>query len=412
MRVRFYVLSAAVLICFSWYGYAADSPQFRGPNRDGVFLDTGLMQAWPSEGPPLEWVTQGLGTGYASASIAGERIYVPGAVDGNQGCLFILDSSGTILSTIPYGQETEDSQAPGPRSTPTIDGDRAYLVSGLGVLTCFDLAGTKVAWQVDMLQRFGGQNITWTIAESPLVDGQNVICTPGGPDAAVAALNKVTGETVWTSKGLSDLSAYCSPDVIEHGGRRIVVTMTAKYVVGVEAGNGLLLWTHPHETEYDIHGVTPVFANGMLYYTAGYKSGGGMLELAADGASITPRWTDKTLDCQHHGVVLLDGYIYGTSHGSGAGLVCLELSSGEVMWSSNEITQGATVCADGMLYIYEGPKRGVVSLVKASPAGFEKAGMVSVNEGTGKHWAHPSIAGGRLYIRRGDALIAYSIAAK
>jgi outer membrane protein assembly factor BamB len=390
---------------------AADSPQFRGPNRDGKFPETGLMKAWPEGGPPIAWVAKGVGKGYASASVVGDTIYVPGTLDDNQGYVFVFDLEGTMKGKIRYGEETQDKQAPGSRSTPTIEEDRMYLISGLGVVSCIKLPEGSILWQVDTLARFNGKNIQWSIAESPLIEGNTVLCSPGGPDASVAALDKMTGETVWTSKGLSEPSAYCSPDVIVHNGRRIVVTMTAKLVVGLDAKTGEVLWTHPHETDYDIHAVTPVYADGMLYYTAGYKSGGGMLQLSEDGSSVAPKWTDKNLDCQHHGVVLLDGYIYGTAHGSGKGMVCLELESGKMMWNTREVRQGVTVFADGLFYVYEGPKRGIVHLIEASPKGYELKGAITITEGEGtdKHWAHPTIAGGRLYVRHGDALIAYDV---
>ena len=388
---------------------AADSPQFRGPNRDGQFPATGLLKEWPEGGPPVAWVARGIGAGYASPSIVGDTIYVPGTLPGNQGALFVLDLEGNILSSHPYGPETTDNQAPGPRSTPTIDGDRLYLISGLGVVTCFQLPDCTILWQVDMMERFNGQMITWTIAESPLIDGDNLICTPGGPDASVVALDKMTGETVWTSTGLSEASAYCSPDVFEIGGRRLIVTMTAKAVVGIDAETGEVLWTHFHETSYDIHAVTPVLSGRMLYYTSGYGSGGGMLLLSEDGSSVTPQWRDENLDCQHHGVVLLDGYIYGTGHRN-RNLMCLELATGRLVWRAREIRQAVVVYADGMLYVYEGPQEGVVSLVRATPEGFYRTGMFQVTEGDGRHWTHPVVSGGHLYIRYGNALTAYNIA--
>ena len=390
---------------------AADSPQFRGPNRDGKFPETGLLQAWPEGGPPLAWRIDGLGEGYASVSVVGGTLYVPGMLNGNEGYLHALAPDGTTRWKVRYGEETEDRQAPGSRSTPTVDGDRIYLMSGLGVLYCLSAEDGAPVWNVDVLKRFDGKNIQWSIAESVLVDAQRVYCTPGGPDASVVALDKMTGDTIWTSKGLSDVSAYCSLDIFEHGGRRLLVTMTAQYVVGIDADTGEVLWTHEHPTRYDIHAVTPVYQDGMLYYTAGYKSGGGMLKLSADGFGITPAWRDKNLDCQHHGVVLKDGYIYGTAHQLGRELLCLELATGNVMWRTGEIRQGVVVYADGMLYVYEGPSAGVVSLVKATPDGFERTGSFEIEEGKAKHWAHPTIANGRLYMRRGGLLFAYDISA-
>ncbi|HOD49725.1 MAG TPA: PQQ-binding-like beta-propeller repeat protein [Candidatus Hydrogenedentes bacterium] len=406
-------VAVSILICAVIAGAAAaaDSPQFRGPNRDGKFPETGLLKEWPENGPPVLWVANGIGEGYASPSIVGDTLYVPGMLEGEQGYLFVLDLAGNIKSKHAYGPETLTKQAPGPRSTPTIDGDRLYLISGLGVVTCFKLPECGILWQVDMMKRFNGQVVAWAIAESPLIDGENLICTPGGPDASIAALNKMTGQTVWTSKGWSEPSAYCSPALFEVGGHRIIVTMTAKSVVGLDAATGALLWSHTHETDYDIHAVTPVLEGRMLYYTGGYGSGGGMLLLSEDGSSVTPQWADKNLDCQHHGVVLLDGYIYGTGH-KNQNLMCLQLQTGKLMWEAKEVRQGALVYADGMLYVYEGPGGGAVSLVKAAPEGFSRTGVFEVTQGGGNHWAHPVISGGRLYIRHGDVLIAYDIAAK
>jgi len=404
---------AFVLTCLVTAGtaMAADSPQFRGPNRDGKFLDTSLLETWPGGGPPVAWTATGLGAGYSSVSVVGDTIYAAGMLSGSQGYIFMLDLDGTELDRFPYGQETTTSNAPGARSTPTIEGDRLYIMSGLGVVRCFRISTRTELWAVDTRSVFGGATIGWDIAESLLIDGDNLICTPGGPNASVVALDKMDGSTVWTSTGLSEASAYCSPILINHNGNRIIVTMTATSVVGIDADTGTVLWTHPHPTSSNVHAVTPVYADGVLYYTAGYGSGGGMLQLSADGSSFTVGWTDTTyLDCMHHGVVLHDGYIYGTSHNLGNRLVCLELATGDVAWTSSAITQGVVVYADGMLYVYEGPSAGVVSLVEATPAGFNRTGQFTVTQGNTNHWAHPTIANGRLYVQHGHTLIAYDIA--
>ena len=390
---------------------AADSPQFRGPNRDGKFLDTSLLESWPGGGPTVAWTATGLGRGYSSVSVVGDTIYVAGMLGTNEGYIFMLDLDGTELDRFPYGEETQDSNAPGARSTPTIEGDQLYIMSGLGVVRCFQISTRTELWAVDTRSVFGGAAISWDIAESLLIDGDNLICTPGGPNASVVALDKMDGSTVWTTTGLSEASAYCSPILINHNGNRIIVTMTATSVVGIDPDDGAVLWTHSHPTSSNVHAVTPVYADGMLYYTAGYGSGGGMLELSPDGSSFTARWTDTTyLDCMHHGVVVHDGYIYGTSHQLGNRLVCLDLASGDFEWDAAEITQGVVVYADGMLYVYEGPSSGVVSLVEASPAGFQRRGQFTVTAGNTNHWAHPTIANGRPYIQHGHTLIAYDIA--
>ncbi|MBI3119738.1 MAG: PQQ-like beta-propeller repeat protein [Candidatus Hydrogenedentes bacterium] len=389
---------------------ADDSPQFRGPNRDGKYPEKGLLQAWPEGGPKLLWTADGIGLGYSSVSVAGDSIYVTGRGEDNIGRFYALGLDGAIKWSLEYGPETASGQGPAARSTPTIDGDRAYILSGPGLAMCIDLTKKAPLWSVNIVEEFKSLPTEWSLAESPLIDGNKVFYTPGGPDASVVALDKMTGDTIWTSKGLSEAAAYCTPNLIEHGGRRMVVTMTAKSVVALDPETGAILWTHEHPTKYDIHAVTPVYADGMIYYTAGYKSGGGMLQLASDGGSVTPKWSDMTLDCQHHGVVIVDGYVFGTSQ-TGKELVCLELATGKVMWETREVTQGNVVFADGMLYTYEGPQAGVVSLVKPSPAGFERAGQFTITEGAAEHWAHPTIANGVLYIRHGEKLFAYDVKA-
>ncbi len=397
------VIVFAAMICYG------ESPRFRGPAGDGHFAATGLLASWPESGPPVAWVAEGFGAGYSSVSVSGERLFVTGMDEDQQGRLYILDLQGNRTGRIVYGPETTDEQAPGPRSTPAIDGDRAYLVSGLGVVYALDIVNQKPLWQVDIFNRFGGENITWSLAESPLLEGNTIICTPGGHDGVVAALDKNTGETVWAMKELQDQASYCSPVIITHNGRRILVTMTATQVLGMDPATGSLLWHHEHRTEYDINAVSPVYGNGMLYCSSGYKSGGVALTLSDDGTAVIEAWTDKTLDCQHHGVVLVDGYIYGGSHRNT--FVCLELATGKVMWNEKKISQADTVYADGMLYVYEGPRKGMVSLVKPSPEGLDIRGQVAVTAGTEKHWAHPTIACGMLFIRHGNAVIAYNIKA-
>ncbi len=389
---------------------SAETPRFRGPEGDGKFVATGLLREWPEGGPSIAWVADGLGDGYSSAAVSDGVIYVSGMTPDQMGHLYVYDLEGNRTKQITYGPETQEDWAPGPRATPTIDGNRAYLLSGPGVLYAIDIEAGSVLWQVDILPRFNGENITWKLAESLLLDGDNIICTPGGTEGVVVALDKMTGETVWAMTELHDSASYCAPTVFTHNDRRILVTMTATNVLGMDADTGALLWHHGHTTDYDIHAVTPLYHEGVLYYTSGYGSGGGVLALSLDGEAVIEKWRDTSLDCQHHGVVLVDGYLYGTAHRR-PGMVCLELETGREMWQSRDVTQGNTVYADGMLYVYEGPRLGRVTLIKPSPEGLDVRGQLMVTEGTERHWPHPTIAHGMLLIRRGDALIAYDISA-
>lgn len=409
--VRSFVIAAGAIIATC--AVAGESPQFRGPNRDGVFYEEeGLLTSWPEGGPDKLWVATGIGRGYSSPSIAGGKIYVTGMREDEMGMLSILDLDGKLERTIEYGRETTERQAPGTRSTPTLDGDRAYFLSGLGVLYCIDLSAGEVKWSVNILERFPAKLPIWHIAESVLIDGDRVICTPGGVDGVLAALNKMTGETIWTTTGFEDTASYCSPTIFTHNGRRILTTATAATIVGADAETGKLLWAFAHKGPYDIHGVTPIYRDGHLYYVAGDGFGGGLLKLSEDGTSVAPVWENKSLDCLHSGVVLIDGYLYGTGYRSDAALECLDFNTGEVKWSTHEIQEGIVVYADGMLYVYEGPRKGQFSLVKAQSTGFERTGSFEVTDGgDDKHWAHPAISNSVLYIRHGDALIAYDLRA-
>jgi len=387
-----------------------DCPRFRGPEGDGVFSETGLLKKWPDGGPKLAWSVKGLGKGFCSATVAGGTVYVTGMDDQNQGYLYAFDLDGSQKWKTNYGPEMGKSgpARPGTRGTATIDGDRIFVMSSFGRIVTVDAAGGQVVKSVDMLERFGAKQATFGFAECVLVDGGKIICTPGGPDASLAALDKSTGETIWQTKDLSQPSGYCSPRLIRRGSQRFVLTMLEQSLVAVDPDTGKVLWQHEYPQRYGVQPNPPLYQDGMIYICSGATAGGQMLELAGDGLSVTPKWTDKTLDCQLHGVVLIDGYIYGTAQ-SKPDLVCLELKTGKVMWTTTDTGRGVVVSADGMLYVYS--EKGVMHLVKPDPKAFVPVSQFTVPEGTEDHWAHPTIADGRLYIRHGDALMVYEIKA-
>ena len=408
------ILAIIIGILLNIQVLAADWPQWRGPNRDGKSSETGLLKKWPEGGPKLLWSIEGLGTGFSTVSIADGLLYTTGMVN-REGILFAYDLQGNLKWKKSYGAEWRGS-SPGVRTTPTVDRDRVYVMSGNGRVVSFDAKTGEEKWAVDTLKRFDSKNIRWGISESVLIDGNNLMCTPGGKDATIVALDKMTGETVWTSKGLSEKSCYSSLILVERGGNRLVVNITENSVVGVDADTGKVLWVDKFE-EYQekpkaINPVTPVYYNGCVYATSGYDDGGAMLELSPDGSKVSRKWVDTTLDCHHGGVVIVDGYIYGANwkNNRDGNWVCLDWDSGKVMYEKEWICKGAITYADGMLYCYE-EKKGTVALVKASPEGFDIVSSFEVSKGTGKHWAHPVVCNGRLYIRHGDALMVYDIKA-
>ena len=411
MSHRSLYLRVAGLFLVGLTAFCADWPQWRGPARDGKSPETGLLQAWPEGGLTPLWVAEGLGEGYSAVTVANGVIYVTGMV-GEQGLgvLSAFDLAGTRLWRTPYGPEWNEGSYPGARSSATITGGRGYLLSGHGVAVCFDAQSGAVVWSRDVAQAFGGKAPRCGFAESLLVFENRAICTPGGPDASLVTLDKATGETVWTTKGFSEQSAYCSPILIERGGKPWIVTITAEHVIGIDAATGELAWKHPQDPDAEDpnHSVAPVFSDGCLYATSGHGDGGQMLAFADDGRSVEQRWTDATLNTLHGGLVCVDGYVYGTN--SRGKWVCLELRTGAVMWEERGVGRGSIAYADGMLYCYG--EKGAMGLVKATPEGYVETGRFEVTHGEGQHWAHPVIAGGGLYLRHGDTLGAYAIAKK
>jgi outer membrane protein assembly factor BamB len=412
MNKHGFVLTLMVTLCISAMTQAADSPRFRGPAADGVFPETGLLKQWPEGGPQLVWSVEGLGKGYSSAVVADNTVYVTGMDKEKQGVLFAYDINGSLKWKTPYGPEFERTgPAPsGTRGTPTIDKDRIILMTGLGKLIIFEADKGQILRTVDLVERFHAEKAKFGYAECVLVDGEKIICIPGAKDAAVVALEKNTGETLWQTKGLSQTSGYCSARLIQNNGQDLILAMLAQGVVALDPSNGKVLWQQDYPNRYGVQPNPPLYADGMVYVTSGGGTGGAMLSLADNDPNTTRKWTDKTLDCQMQGTVLVNGYIYGTAQSANKGLVCLDWNTGKVMWNAPQIKLGVVISADNMLYIYG--VDGKMSLVKADPQAFTLISQFPITAGTEEHRAHPTIAHGCLFIRHGDALMAYKIKAE
>jgi len=403
-------LIVASLTCAAPLARGADWPRFRGPNGDGKSAQTGLLKEWPAEGPTLLWSVEDLGFGYSSVSVVGDTLYTTGLV-GDQGNVYAYGVDGRLKWQAGYGKDWTGDH-PGSRTTPTVDGGLLYVMSGHGRVACFDVATEGEKWAVDTAQQFGAQQISWGITESLLIDGDNLLCTPGGKQAGIVALNKKTGDTVWACSELTDKSGYCTPILIERGDRSVLCTLTGVSFVGVDADTGKLLWRHERKVPYDIHAVSPVYADSMIYITSGYGGvRGAMYELSSDGATVQQKWTDGTLDTQHGGVILHEGHIYGASHKNKHGnWICINLASGQVTGEFKGVGDGSVTFAEGMLYCYG--QNSTVGLVAPSPTDFRLVSSFRITKGNREHWAHPVVANGRLYIRHGTALMAYDVGAK
>jgi len=389
---------------------SADWPQFHGPRRDNRSAETGLLKTWPEGGPKLLWTVRGLGHGFSTVAVADGLLYTTGNV-GQDTLITAMALNGKVAWRAKNGPAYERSH-PGTRSTPTIDGGRLYHENADGDVVCLDAKTGKPLWHVNILKRFKGRNIQWALAESLLIDGPNVICTPGGKEIGLAALNKATGETVWTCTGIGDKPGYCSPILVEYGGLRQIITMMAKSVVGVAAKDGRLLWQVAHVTPFDENIQTPTFHDGCVFFST-RTTGSKLVRLKVDGQTCSAEtvWANKAMDNQHGGVILLGRHLYGSNYSARPGpWVCLEVATGKRACAAAGIGRASFTFADGMLYALN-HQRGV-ALVRASPSGFETVSRFSIPDGgRGPSWAHPVVCGGRLYIRHSDLLFCYDVKA-
>ena len=383
--------------------------RFHGEDFTNISKEVGLLKEWPADGPPLLWRATGIGEGYSSVTLADGRIFTAGDID--QRCMVTaLDLDGRILWQADNGRAWTGDY-PGSRGTPTIDGPRVYHESAHGQVTCYEAASGRKVWSVNILERFQARNIQWALAESVLIDGDKLICCPGGPKTSIVALDKMTGETIWAAPSTGDSASYASPSIGVFKGRRIVFTMNAKAVIGVDADSGKLLFRYPHTTMYDVNALMPIYHEGCVFISTGYGSGSVLLELQEEGGevSVRRRWASKDLDNHHGGVILLDGYLYGSAHGGR--WVCLDWATGRASYSSSGVGKGSLTAAEGMLYVFS--ERGQVGLVPADPAEHRVVSRFRMpSGGSGPYWAHPVVCGGRLYLRHSDTLFAYDIREK
>ena len=386
---------------------AEDWPQFRGPQRDGKSAEKGLLRSWPEGGPKLMWSAEGVGKGFTHVSVAGGLVYVTGLVE-KEGVLRAYTTDGKLKWEARYGPEWFSSH-PGGRSIPTVHDGLVYVASGVGNVACFDAATGKQVWSVNVFERYEAPQVKWGWAESLLIDGERVICTPCGKKATMVALDRKTGKEAWASPPLEQRSGFCSPLLITHGQRRLIVTMTEQNVVAFAPEDGKVLWQHPYKNFRGNHCVTPIYSEGLLYVTSGYGKGAICLELAADGLSVKQLWEQPRQDPVHGQAVLVDGHVYAASHEKAAGKwSCVELKTGKLAWEDECVGKsGSVVFADGLLYCYS--ESGTIGLVRPTPAKCEIVSSFKVTLGDGPHWAHPTVANGRLYVRHGDVLMCYDV---
>ncbi len=406
------ILSVIVLsiVWISGVALAGDWPQWRGIKRDGLSTETGLLKQWPEAGPKLAWKATGLGAGFSTVSIAGDRIYTAGDIGDSSYILSLNLADGKVLWKTKLGK-TGGGPA-GPRGTPAVDGDLVYALGQHGDLVCVEAATGKEVWRKNLAKDFGGKFGGWLYSESPLVDGDRLICTPGGSQGTLMAFNKKTGEVLWRCGDWTDNAEYSSAIVETLGGVRQYIQFTGSSVAGVAADSGKLLWRadRPGRTATV---PTPIYSNGQVFVTSGYGVGCNLFKITADGGAFkTEQVYANTNMVNHHGGVILVGqHLYGYSDGKG--WVCQDFKSGQILWKNPGVGKGAIAYADGHLYLRSEGGSGTVALIEATPEAYKETGRFDQPERSGSEsWAHPVIAGGRLYLRDQDLLLCYDIAAK
>ena len=423
-------LAVAALLATAAALPAADWPQWRGPNRDGHSPETGLLKAIPKDGPPLVWTANLGGVGYSSPAVVGDRLFVTAAEDSENGqkeyaiCLGAKDAKPLWKVPLPEKNardEYDTGWGSGPRGTPTVDGESVHILGARGDLCCLKAADGATVWAVNLVKDFAGGVPRWGYSESVLIDGDKVVCTPGGNDGAVLALDKKTGKKLWQSADLKDAAAYSSLVIAEVGGVRQYVTQTESAAVGVRASDGKLLWRVAELGRAVAVVPTPIVHDGYAFFTSGYGAGCELFKLEpdGDGTKATVVYTKNPVLGNHHGGVIRVGdHVYGHNDNRGQ-WVCIDYKKNatDPVWGSGKFEKGSMVYADGHFYLY-GQNRGGVALVAASPDGWQEKGRFEIPEkskfpcGSGLIWAHPVIAGGKLYLRDHELLFCYDIAAK
>ncbi|GHU54158.1 polyvinylalcohol dehydrogenase [Bacteroidia bacterium] len=389
--------------CNNGEGNKQENSQWRGQNRDGVYNEKGLLKQWPEAGPELAWSFEGLGEGHTSVAIANNKIYITGMTD-SIGNLYIFDLQGNLLQKKEYGFEW-NTNFNGTRSTVNVNDGKLYIFSGRGVLYCLDEATLAPVWTKDLLNEFDGTNLKFGMTESPLIVGDVIYATPGGKTNNFIALNKLTGELLWSSTGVAMPTTYCSPQYIGDLEIPIVVNAIDSSLVAFNAQSGEMLWVVEQKNPYGISPNTPLYEKGLLLSTSGGGTGTQQLRLTNGGRSVEWVWTNE-LDNKMGGIVKVGDYVYGSGEKNHF-WYCVDWKTGETKYKSNELGVGDVIFADGMLYCYS--DKGEVALVKPTPEKFDLISKFNITLGTDQHWAHPVIHKGILYVRHGDALMAYKV---
>jgi outer membrane protein assembly factor BamB len=408
--------STTFILAFAFTAIAADWPQWRGPDRNGVSKETGLLKHWPEGGPKLRWKTDDIGAGYSTPIVVAGRVYVQSTRGDKEVCLALDEQTGKPVWSVEIGGvgQNRGPQYPGTRASPTFDDGKLYCLASDGDLSCRAAADGKEIWRKNMVRDLGGKVGYWAYSESVLVDKDHVICTPGGESAVLAALNKNTGEVVWkTPLPDGDIADYASVMAVDGGGHKQYVGFLRKGLIGVDAATGKFLWRYTKTIDSPgaptgANILTPVVL-GNRVFSSGSRSGGALVELIPDGDGVAVKeiYFNQTLSPSIGGAVLVDGHLYGTS---GATIFCANFATGEVKWKERSVGAASLCYADGRIYARGFDKD--VALIEATPEAYREHGRFSPPERSKiKAWPHPIVANGGLYLRDQGVLQCYEVGA-
>lgn len=394
-----------------------DWPEFRGPNRDDCSPDTGLLKEWPKDGPPLAWKepARGIGDGFSTVSVAGDKVFTMGDV-GDSNYVFALDrATGKNLWQTKVGRASAPGGYKGPRCTPTVDGNLLYALGQEGEFVCLDLNKKgAVVWRKDLRKDFGGRVGGWAYSESPLIDGDKLLLTPGGNGATIVALNKKSGSVIWRANVPGDSAHYSSIVISQASGTRQYVQLLARNVVGISAKNGKLLWSYGKLGPNTANIPTPIIKGDYVLASAGYGKPVALLKITGKGTNLKAEevWC-KNKGCKHGGMVMVGDYVYLDQDDRGAPY-CTNVMSGDIVWERKRGKGGSQgggsaslTYADGCLYIRY--QNGWMTLAEATPDGFKEKSWFKIPNTNGPSWPHPVVVAGRLYIREGDQLHCYNV---
>lgn len=414
--LRNFIASIALLLITALPALASDKagapggnwPQWRGPNRDDISTETGLLKKWGPDQPKLLWKAQGLGSGFSSVSIADGKIFTMGDTEDGSYLIALSEADGQPLWRTRVGESGEYGGYPGPRCTPSFDEGSVYTLSQHGDLVCVDAATGETKWSHQLAEELNGAKPGWGYSESPLVEGDLVIVTPGGPEGTLIAFNKKSGEPAWRSTDWKDNAHYSSAIAVDHRGKRQVIQLTDASVAGVDVTDGSLLWRADRKGATAVI-PTPLFKDGLVFVTSSYGIGCNLFEVTADGGKFDAKqvYANTEMVNHHGGVILIGDHVYG--HSDNGGLMCMELKTGEVKWRDRSVGKGAVTFADGHLYL-RSEETGNVALVEANPQAYKEHGeLEQPDRSNAAAWPHPVIAAGRLYLRDQDILLCYDV---